>query len=347
MNKRGRFQHRRGFTLVELLVVIAIIGILIALLLPAVQAARESARQTQCQNHLKQIALAIQNYHAAQGNFPPGATQFSLDSNSHGTHSFLVTILPYLELTALYEKVEDTSGSNGWGGGKWLITAEVPQYKCPSWTNPRVRQYDLAADSAAGPNAQTFRTGGDYYGVMAGKFHTDECRFQTNGFLHARGGTRAFGCVGTNGILTFAVNHPVDYPNHLDPPRYIRAAHVRDGLSNTLIVGESSWLGGQQSDFSAGISSVPQHAYCTRNVFYPFHTAGINPAEDATSTATMAANDGSNGQWGNDFSFGSPHPGIVYFAMADGSVRPLQHGIELDLYRSLATRAGGEPVELP
>jgi prepilin-type N-terminal cleavage/methylation domain-containing protein len=101
---------RPGFTLIELLVVIAIIGVLIALLLPAVQSAREAARRAQCTNNLKQIGLALHNYHQAVGSFPPGATvAFSYTSSISsgyesvwGTWSFLSLMLPYLEQQPLY-----------------------------------------------------------------------------------------------------------------------------------------------------------------------------------------------------------------------------------------------------
>ena len=89
-------RYRPGFTLVELLVVIAIIAILIALLLPAVQAAREAARRTQCNNNLKQIGIALHNYHAAYGVFPP-AWGWRADGNDHNSWAWSAKILPYIE----------------------------------------------------------------------------------------------------------------------------------------------------------------------------------------------------------------------------------------------------------
>ena len=96
-------QNRRGFTLVELLVVIAIIGILIALLLPAVQAAREAARRTECTNNMKQIGLALHNYHGPHRTFPPGGMV------SNGL-SYIVMLLPYMEQKALYDRFDFTAG---------------------------------------------------------------------------------------------------------------------------------------------------------------------------------------------------------------------------------------------
>jgi len=107
--KRGLvFLGAGGFTLVELLVVIAIIGILIALLLPAVQAAREAARRAQCQNNLKQIALALHNYHQAVGSFPPGKITEGRCCDRPSMITWTISILPYLEQQALYDRYDQT-----------------------------------------------------------------------------------------------------------------------------------------------------------------------------------------------------------------------------------------------
>src|SRR5712671_3528288 len=95
---------RRGFTLIELLVVIAIIGILVALLLPAVQAAREAARRMQCGNNTKQLALAMHNYHDVYGSFPPGRTSSNISAHAH--------LLPYIEQGNLYQLVDFSSSYN-------------------------------------------------------------------------------------------------------------------------------------------------------------------------------------------------------------------------------------------
>src|SRR5262245_60347417 len=96
-----RFGRRRGFTLIELLVVIAIIAVLIALLLPAVQQAREAARRTQCRNNLKQIGLALHNYHDVFSIFPPGNLQIGECCNADNEITWAISILPYIEQTNL------------------------------------------------------------------------------------------------------------------------------------------------------------------------------------------------------------------------------------------------------
>src|SRR5262245_7122754 len=105
----GRSGSRRGFTLIELLVVIAIIGVLIALLLPAVQAAREAARRAQCTNNLKQMGLALANYETGNGSFPPGAIGYgsgsNIDCNHPRNHTMFALILPYMEMKPLYDAI--------------------------------------------------------------------------------------------------------------------------------------------------------------------------------------------------------------------------------------------------
>jgi len=120
-------RKQRGFTLIELLVVIAIIAILIALLLPAVQQAREAARRTQCRNNMKQLGLALHNYHDAFTTFPIG-TQWSDDPN------WRIGILPYLDQAPLYNSLNLSSGfmaHNGMGSNDILYDVELNAYVCP------------------------------------------------------------------------------------------------------------------------------------------------------------------------------------------------------------------------
>ena len=138
--RRGR---RRGFTLVELLVVIAIIGALVALLLPAVQAAREAARRTQCKNNLRQLGLALQNHHGAQGHFPAGVVANNNDFRN-GEHSGFVFLLPYLEQNALFENYDQ---SQPWTsvGNLAVGAAHLQMLTCPSNVTEVVQQGKLSA----------------------------------------------------------------------------------------------------------------------------------------------------------------------------------------------------------
>ncbi|HMC10910.1 MAG TPA: DUF1559 domain-containing protein [Pirellulaceae bacterium] len=121
---------RRAFTLVELLVVIAIIGVLVALLLPAVQAAREAARRMNCQSNLKQIGVALHNHHDVRLAFPPGA----VNTGNNGTDTFTtwsIEILPYMEQKALYERYNQTA-LNCNAANLPVLKSRVKPYECPS-----------------------------------------------------------------------------------------------------------------------------------------------------------------------------------------------------------------------
>ena len=127
--------RRRGFTLVELLVVIAIIGMLVALLLPAVQAAREAARRMQCTNHVKQISLALHNYHDVRDQFPPGGDQFFGKFPNHGSAGTLLYLAPFLELSAAYDgvtSVDDRAHPTPWDTPTAHQMGIVSFFLCPS-----------------------------------------------------------------------------------------------------------------------------------------------------------------------------------------------------------------------
>jgi len=148
--------HRRAFTLVELLVVIAIIGILIALLLPAVQSAREAARRSQCSNHLKQIGLALHNYESAYGSFPfrmggTGTGTSDLTNTNAGQISGWVPLLPFMEQAPLYEQIKAGAGYKPYGpyGGiygfaPWCAT--IPGLLCPSDPRSSIKKTGTPTD---------------------------------------------------------------------------------------------------------------------------------------------------------------------------------------------------------
>jgi prepilin-type N-terminal cleavage/methylation domain-containing protein/prepilin-type processing-associated H-X9-DG protein len=122
---------RRGFTLVELLVVIAIIGVLVALLLPAVQAAREAARRSQCQNHLKQIGLAINNYHSVHHCFPPGRLRTLVDGQGR-CFSAYAHLLPYLEANSLFQQINFNANPDDPAANGIALGQTIPYFLCPS-----------------------------------------------------------------------------------------------------------------------------------------------------------------------------------------------------------------------
>jgi len=195
--------RRAGFTLVELLVVIAIIGILIALLLPAVQAAREAARRAQCSNNLKQLGLALHNYHDALGSFPPGAIW---EGGMYGGRrpNFHVHLFPYHEQRTVYDKLIWPSGIMWYGGNNAALTKVVmPNLLCPS----------------DGFGGQTFTIGANEHAYMnySGMF---------NGLN--------LGDVSSPGRTISQSKYAF-----FDANRSTRIAHVTDGTSNTLSIVES------------------------------------------------------------------------------------------------------------
>ena len=154
---RQRHQLRPGFTLVELLVVIAIIGVLVALLLPAVQAAREAARRMQCTNNLKQMGLALQNYHSARGHFPPGALIEGACCKEPSKTGWSLEILPYMENQNLYDLL-DPDVTIGHDNNKQLRESEAPGYACPS-DLPQELLVPQSGQEAGWSDLKKFRTG--------------------------------------------------------------------------------------------------------------------------------------------------------------------------------------------
>jgi prepilin-type N-terminal cleavage/methylation domain-containing protein/prepilin-type processing-associated H-X9-DG protein len=304
----------RAFTLVELLVVITIIGILIALLLPAVQVAREAARRMQCTNNLKQMGLAMHNYSATwNGCLPPGPRGWF----KHGLFSFM---LPYLELQTIYDQL-DLMGKKSYPNG----TFDEPQkftvvscYICPSWPYKPCYSYaDLNSTTSSAAGAQT------HYQGVAGAFPAEDPHTIS----------ADFGDSPKNGIFS--------------PATVRRMADVSDGLSNTLAIGEFAHL-----DRKGGYSNPPGNIrfWMAGNMA----ANGTQETNMALMSAKVVADspinarvDRADGIKFNYLPFTSFHSGGANFLIGDGSVTFLSEGIQFLLYQQLATVARGEPVLLP
>ena len=312
----------RGFTLVELLVVIAIIGILVAMLLPAVQAAREAARRMQCTNNLKQVALATHNFHSAHNAVPPGY----LSGAGHAT--WLVLIMPYIEQNQLYEQANVEVQYYVLPDD--IIETQVPFYYCPTRRSPP--QLSVSGDSR-GPVSHRPGALCDY-AMSAGDgeyipwYHAP---YGGNGMARTTYYVSDAGAVqGHSGQLAGS------WPVHMRFSgwrMFRKFRDVTDGLSNTLLAGEKHVHPDHFGEKTWGDSSFyndDHNSICIR-VAGPGHPLPKKP-HDNTIPESTAAN-----------SFGSWHEaGLCHFAMADGSVRPLEPSINSSLLGFLANVADGQ-----
>jgi prepilin-type N-terminal cleavage/methylation domain-containing protein len=300
----------RGFTLVELLVVIAIIGILVALLLPAVQAAREAARRTQCTNNLKQFGTALHGHHAAKKVFPPGSER----DIAAGTGNFRdprvsihVRLLPYMEGQALYDLVD---WDYSWEADVHtpLRQNNVPGFACPSKEDNVATYYYQRNQWIVGPGEYATH----YMGVMGAKgLIPDGSRDNYDVETGAHGG------FATNGIMI--------------RDRSISASQVTDGLSQTLLMGEVAWDIGEYEAWNGGLSPGWANALTTKNVAHP-----LNSYKFDRSLNQLAI---------NDTSFGSEHAGRgAHFLTGDGSVHFVSEDIALNTLKALASRKSAETM---
>ncbi len=297
---------RPGFTLVELLVVIAIIGILIALLLPAVQAAREAARRMQCSNNLKQVGLALHNYHSALASLPAGSLHASVASR-HGI-GWQVMILPYLEQGAVHEVLTPTN--DAWVANSGPAQSWIATYVCPS-AKPPVDDYQNT-----GANKGMNYTGIPGSGIVK--------------------------------MLDLEDSHCGDLAvdGTFFPNSRTRLDDIRDGTSNTIVVGERNhetrtWLTGSYwTGSEANKSQICTHSM--KNVAWPINS---DPEQIGYYVFSQIAPAGaSKVLLFNELFYGSRHPGGANFLFGDGSVQFLSESMDFTTYQRLATIAGGEVV---
>ncbi|MDR3232659.1 MAG: DUF1559 domain-containing protein [Planctomycetaceae bacterium] len=243
--ERETESRRIGFTLVEILAVIAVIGILIALLLPAIQAAREAARRMSCTNNLKQIGIAVHLYHDAQLQFPPGAADvyYTVDKDGNSASKMFgwgAYVLPFIEQAALKDSIKFEENIIE-GTNLDIARTLVAAYLCPSDADRREYYVDTPGDSSSFPMPRYYRAPSHYSGIQGEKISAD---VPLDSVLTAEQ-------IVTNGIFVIA-DYNGYYPNYDNYPtiEYVKAetkpkttvtfSGVLDGTSNTVMVGEAS-----------------------------------------------------------------------------------------------------------
>lgn len=302
---------RGAFTLVELLVVIAIIGVLVALLLPAVQAARESARRTQCSNHLKQIGLAFHNHTDTYGHFPTGGWGWTYVGDPDGGFGedqpggWTYNILPFIEQQALREIGIGQSGPLKRDELARLVGTPIKFYNCPSRRPARV--YPCLQPTNAAPVTMGAKTD---YAVNCGDTGNER-----NG-----------------GSPTQAPSLSDAYPGiHYDKSK-IKMAEVTDGLSNTFMVGEKYLnpnrytTGGDAADNENLYVGFDNDHNRSTNI-----TSYFPPRQDSKLFVDLHI-------------YGSAHPGGFNMVMCDGSVRVIGYSIDANSYKWLGNRLDGEVI---
>ena len=309
---------RRGFTLIELLVVIAIIAVLIALLLPAVQQAREAARRSQCKNNLKQLGLAIHNYHVTHNQFPPGAIRDPWIGGGNFRMPFVAMILPYIEAGAIYDQI-DFRCSWYQCGNRAVTEHPLPVYQCPS---------DPTSGSSLMDPEVTYGNYGVNWG-MGRFFNIDDNAVGDN----EPGGTTAL-------ASPFGINYGA------------RISHIGDGSSNTLAMMEMlkgqdgpnierrGYIWNEDSNcYQISTRLNPNSAapdYCQSN------TCNNNPNQNLPYAPPPGASGNGRGQ--ASLASRSQHTGGVQVLLCDGSVQFVSDSINLATWQGLSTMRNGEVV---
>jgi prepilin-type N-terminal cleavage/methylation domain-containing protein/prepilin-type processing-associated H-X9-DG protein len=321
-------RRRPGFTLVELLVVIAIIGILIALLLPGVQAAREAARRSQCTNNLKQLALAMHSYHDTYGRFPAGFRASSAPSNSVPCYGWGASILPFLEQAPLASQLAIGSPlhlhqryvATATAQDRGLLQTVIPTFLCPSDVAPSLVPLNPHRSGVA----NHFDVGKSNY--------VAHYWYDPSGLQSIQCPNPSSGCPDTGGMF---------YGDS-----FKRMSDMRDGSSNVLILSErdggrmgatAQFIGNLRADWALASIWVGTAARTSQSLVFR-NLCGANFVINFDYPATGSANNNGKGA-------SSLHVGGVNAAMGDGSVRFLSETIDhANVYGPLGGRADGRAI---
>ena len=302
---------RRGFTLIELLVVITIVALIVALLLPAVQAAREGARRAQCTNNLKQIGLALHNYHAGLGVFPPGSASAAFGTEDYGPGwGWGVMILPQMEQASLYNTINFGSQIPNRENQTVRITT-LASFLCPS--SPQVAPISFSGLSYTGSvEVIVSDLTGSQYVASAGQ-KSRRAGGDLNGVFYLNS---------SNGLSA-----------------------ISDGSNSTLLVGERSsnlaaavWVGVLAP---AQVPTAPDWPISGTAPGSAMVLGFTGPASPVVQWFEVP-----NSPKGQPDDFASLHPGGANFLFGDGSVRWIKQTISPQVFSALSTRAGGEGIRV-
>jgi len=336
----SRRNRQLAFTLVELLVVIAIIGVLVALLLPAVQAAREAARRTQCVNQLRQMGVALLNYESARQEFPTGGTEPWHDEGADKVkfskgYGWMVQILPYVE----NENLQNIS--KGYGAGDRQRDLEVRKtpvslYFCPSKRGQIVRVTPSAPEDCSQGCALN-----DYAGATPANILNTE---NLNNVWFWQSTTHGDVVAGAERVVRYRAgsaqdgDYPVSYQGVIartGMSRACKAKDVTDGLSNTMTIGEKRLfinryeLGDWHDDVGWTDGWDPDTMRYT----------GYRPGPDIEEPRRQPE--------GFGYHFGASHPAVFNAVFADGHVQPIDYDIDLEVFNYMGDRQDGQTVDLP
>jgi prepilin-type processing-associated H-X9-DG protein len=310
-------------TLVELLVVIAIVGVLVALLLPAVQAARESARRASCLNNMKQLATASQNYHLFHTKFPIGVREpfFVSDRPTDGTNLW-VELLPYFEQNSLHEKWDDSDNRNNVAGGRGATQAQIIEILlCPTDPLPGPVMESTAANYRTPPWSAGF-FGMSSYGGNAGKRSVN------------MGTPPDFLGISRDGVFFLG--------------RSVCLKEITDGSSKTLLFGERfhedaefDRLNPDRRPGTESIGGMGRWGFVA-NAGAMAHVTLHTPVKINYQTPPEASQ-----LYDRVCAFGSGHPRGANFAFADGRAQFVSEELPLENLQALSTRAGEDVVEMP
>jgi len=317
MNSERREKRRSGFTLVELLVVIAIIGILVALLLPAIQAAREAARRAECANNLKQMGLAMHNYHDTYDTLPMGVVCGKNNNPNTGGWAWGALILPFAEEASLHD-ILDTTRRSWWyyknnSTRKLLIETPIGFYTCPSDTVPEI-------------NSTRGGVGSSSYVGNAG-YNAWNCS-------HCSGASPNYTAAmeANNGTLIAGPG--------------IKFRDILDGTSSTILVGERDWKSKHHGNHrSANWSGTKGGQNTSHNGIMARLLTAYFPG--VTEINAVGNGDDNNGQGPNqdaEDGWSSQHPGGAQFVLSDASVQFISETIASNTFGYLCNREDGQVI---